>query len=347
LRLIWIRLDSLEQLQAEFSHDAFNQAALARLRESLVQLNEIFNTDHATFATTNQRIQLAQQRATQLQRLYTVTHIDSPVFSHSLSHWRSLIMGIVVVGLITLGGVAFLMRLAFRADAMRSRSEQALVESEARYKRLAAQRRLLLNELDHRVKNNLAGLMSLVNIYESSSRGVDEFAASVNGKLLAMGAAHEMMGQNGQLPIAFKSLIRRIANQFRETKLDKRQLEIDCDDIQVVSRQITPLAIICQELFANSSKYGAYRNGAGRVQIQCKAADLTPEGIGIRMIWREFDGPPVSPPQQLGQGLDMVESFVQYELKGACEFFFEDPGFRFELRCRLDSPNAEPQAQHA
>ncbi|MHC4994447.1 MAG: sensor histidine kinase [Planctomycetota bacterium] len=343
LKLMRVRLGALNKLRAEAVDDAQGRAALARLGESLDRLFDTYDRN-PTHAEIDRRIVLAQQRAAQLNRLHTVIRLDDPSLDESLEQWRSLLAGIVAVGLVTLGGVLYLMRLAFRAYAQRQRFERALLKSEAGYKQLALQRRNLLNELDHRVKNNLAGLMSLVNIYEASSGGVDEFAASMSDKLQAMGAAHEMMGQSGQLPIDMRGLILRIADQFGAIDQEER-LRLECDRVSVVSRQITPLAIVFQELFSNSAKHGAYSNGVGRVHVSCASHDPNPRDIGVHLVWRESGGPPVTPPDQPGQGLDMVEGFVQYELKGACEYGFEPDGFRFELRCRLSRAVTESEPQ--
>lgn len=340
LNLIQKRLDELNQMQSASDELNTSELALERLGEAVGRLQEAFSENKKNDVLA-ERIAMAQQRVIQLERLHTITHIENPMHVHALLHWRNLIWGVFGVGVITFGGVFFLMRLAYRAEMMRTRSEQKLQESEIRYKTLAFQRRQLLNELDHRVKNTLGGLLSLVDIYQGSSKDVDQFGASLGGKIMAMSTAHEIMSISGQLASGLEGLILRIAEQFISVELQATRLELDCEDIKIESRQVATFAIVCQELFANCAKYGAYSNGEGRVHIQCVAHDPTAKDIGIHLTWRESGGPTVTAPEDMGQGLGMVKGFVQYELGGTCDFGFDASGFCFELKCRLVRPKQE------
>src|SRR5690606_4979145 len=96
----------------------------------------------------------------------------------------------------------------------RKRAELALRESEERYRRLAASRQMLLDELNHRVKNNLSNLISLVSIIEERSPDPAAFARSVRQRLLGMNAVHEIITTSEWADMTLDALLRRLTGHF-------------------------------------------------------------------------------------------------------------------------------------
>src|SRR6185503_18847998 len=106
----------------------------------------------------------------------------------------------------------------------RRRAEEALRESERRAHESAEQareaaksakeaaefnRRLVL-EVDHRVRNNLAGLLSLVGAMRATTRDVDSFAAAIEGRLLAMVHVHQLLADTGWRPVDLRTLLKTL-----------------------------------------------------------------------------------------------------------------------------------------
>ncbi len=154
-------------------------------------------------------------------------------------------------------------------------SEQALQRSEAEQRELAERSKILLRELDHRVKNNLAGLYSLLSIYESSSTDVQTFARSVRGKVMAMKTVHELTATNAQSAIDLTHLVELLSHQFPAAHRQTQPVTLSGPPIKISSQQVAPMAMSIQELFTNSQKYGALSLPTGSVNISWRW--LTPD----------------------------------------------------------------------
>jgi two-component sensor histidine kinase len=215
------------------------------------------------------------------------------------------------------------------------RSEDSLRQSLDQQRDLASREQMLLRELDHRVRNNLAGLLGLLSLYERTGRSGPEIALAIRGKVAAMKDVHDVIsrarGSPVNIPRLLSTLIAELPPGARGGAVTTRG-----PDLRVSAAQASALAMIVQELFTNSAKYGALSIPGGTIRVEWNG-----DARHLNLNWRECGGPPVSPPRNVGVGLALVEGLAASELQGGCEFSFEPSGFTCALRAALSTP-ADP-----
>jgi hypothetical protein len=151
-------------------------------------------------------------------------------------------------------------------DALRS-AEAALQESEQAHRALAENRKLLLAELNHRVKNNLAGLFSLVSMYAATATQVNDFAEAIRGKLMAMKTVHELIASSGWKPVDLQTLVRTISEMFLTREMSVYPIAFRGEAVQLSPYQAGAVAMIVQELLTNSRKHGALARPGGSIEM--------------------------------------------------------------------------------
>lgn len=202
-------------------------------------------------------------------------------------------------------------------------------------RRAEEHRELLLQELNHRVKNILAVVRALAS--QTFRGAVDAEAArrAFEGRLTALAEAHNLL----------------VRGDWRRSRLDavlRSSLETGCPDgkrvaiagppVWIEARTAITLAIAAHELCTNALKYGALSREAGRVDVAWEVRS-TEDGRRLRLTWRERGGPPVAPPERGGFGMQMLERALAAEMEGEVRMEFEPAG----LVCRIDAPIADDQ----
>lgn len=235
-------------------------------------------------------------------------------------------------------------------------AEQKLRDSEQRYRALAASRKLLLNELDHRVKNNLAGLHALLSMYARRAESVGGFAEFMRQQLVAMTTVHEMIASANWEPIRLRDVVHHASSQFRLAEADGRTISLEGPTVTIAPRQAGPLIMVLHELFTNCRKHGAYAEATGHVAVAWEVEDSANGRRHLTLRWAESCGAdgdgaeaatePISP----GLGLGLVAGFTQHELGGSFTYERDAEGFRCTLTGILDAPptpSGEPGADEA
>jgi PAS domain S-box-containing protein len=224
--------------------------------------------------------------------------------------------------------------IAVCTDISERKRAEAQLERALAWKESALQReRTLLRELEHRVRNNLAGLLGLTSIYERSGRSVNEVASALRGKIRAMLQVHELMSPNPGAPIPLGILIRRLAEQCVSAERVEA-VRCDGDRIDLRPKHAGAIAMIVQELFTNSAKYGALSCPQGTMTISWKREEIEHEHW-LELTWEERSGETPKPPNNEGVGLRLIRGLSETELRGSVEFAFRAEGFFCLLRARL------------
>jgi len=200
--------------------------------------------------------------------------------------------------------------------------------------RKAADRRqkLLIDELNHRVKNTLATVQS----HESqSARGAptpDAFREGFEGRLMALSKAHDQL----TLHHWESAELRELFSASLAPYLDKgsERVTIRGETVALKPRAALTLAMTFHELSTNAAKYGALSAPAGRVEIHWRVDDRDTDAPWLRIEWEEKDGPPVSPPGRRGFGTRLIERSVEADFEGRATLAFEPSG----LRCAIEIP---------
>lgn len=189
--------------------------------------------------------------------------------------------------------------------------------------------KLLLDELNHRVKNTLASVQSVVVQAAKSARNVDEFRHAVEGRILAMSRAHDQLSRRSWADAELHELLRACITPY----LSKSNVVLHGESTIVAPRVGLMMCMAIHELATNAAKYGALSTSSGRVEIRWDV-DRADARRMLRLHWLERDGPPVAPPERHGFGTRLLERGVQAELHGTTSIRFTPQG----VECDIEVP---------
>ena len=197
-------------------------------------------------------------------------------------------------------------------------------ESEERQK-------LLIDELNHRVKNTLATIQSLA---AQTARGVStigEFRQAFEGRLIALSHAHDQLTRRHWQSADLRDLVQAATTPY----LLKAQGQIvtQGEAVTLSPRAALTLALVFHELTTNAVKYGALSSPNGRIETQWRLRRALPDPA-LLIEWHEHDGPPVDAPSRQGFGSRFIVHSVVSELKGKARLHYDPAG----LRCTVEIP---------
>jgi two-component sensor histidine kinase/CheY-like chemotaxis protein len=209
--------------------------------------------------------------------------------------------------------------LAQVAQAM-ERADTKIGEQEQRL-------RLLIAELDHRVKNMLASVQAIA----TRTFGSMPQAAVFSGRLSALGNVHSQLSKSqGQ-----GTLLRPLIEGTLIGQLDIfDRVQAAGQEIVLNPKAAQAIGLALHELTTNSMKYGALSVDGGSIRIQWKLTEDEPSRF--MFAWKEHDGPPVSKPSRQGFGSMLIERVLAAELNGSAKLHFAPDGVAFILDAPLD-----------
>jgi light-regulated signal transduction histidine kinase (bacteriophytochrome)/CheY-like chemotaxis protein len=179
-----------------------------------------------------------------------------------------------------------------------------------RERKIAAGRdRLLMAELDHRVKNTLANIEALVMQTSLSADSLSGFVEGLAARIQSMAKAHSLLSQSRWEGVAISSLLKEELDPYMR---GRSAFDILGPDIVLTSKSALALSLAIHELATNAGKYGALSSPAGRVAIHWA---LMGNG-GLKLSWTETGGPPVSAPNRRGFGSTLIERALAMETDG-------------------------------
>jgi two-component sensor histidine kinase/PAS domain-containing protein len=191
--------------------------------------------------------------------------------------------------------------------------------------------RLVVNELNHRVKNNLAMAQAMA---AQTFRNADDLAqaqASFSARIMALAKANDLLTDEHWVDASLRVLIE--AAVAPHCPDDPARCWIEGPDVRLSPKTALSLTMAFHELATNAVKHGAWSTPDGRV-----SATWTVEGGRLHLEWRESGGPPVRPPERRGFGSRLIERGLAAELDGEAKLGFEKEG----LVCVIDAPLLRP-----
>ena len=193
-------------------------------------------------------------------------------------------------------------------------------------------RNSLTRELNHRVKNTLANVLSIVSMTRRRTDSLDEFAEGIDNRIRALSATHDLLTQSewGTTPIA--SVIEVELAPY--TGDQDHDVVAEGPPVELAPNDALSLGLAIHELSTNAAKYGALSVPGGRISIHW---ELVKENLA-RIDWIESGGPRVGLPNKRGFGTDLIEKIVAHELRHPVELEFHPDG----VRCNLLVPVREP-----
>ena len=186
-------------------------------------------------------------------------------------------------------------------------------------------RDLLAKELSHRIKNIFAVVAGLVSMSVRNHPELEPFGRELIGTIQALGRAHDFVRPaEGKRRTGLHGMLGDLFSPYGSG--DHARVTVTGDDVTILARAATPLALVFHELATNSAKYGALSTDEGTVDLS-----IEDRGKTLLLRWVERGGPPVKPNPKEGFGSRLVEMSVTGQLGGSWDRRFETDGMVCEL----------------
>lgn len=193
------------------------------------------------------------------------------------------------------------------------------IERQAFMASLTRQRGLLIDELNHRVRNILALVKSVSQQASKDQGSLESYSQALESRIMALAAAHDFGAGSAARAVPFEKIVALELAPYdapgeNRFELTGRRFSIRAD--------LAPIfALVIHELATNAVKYGALSNASGRVTIN---SEQTKDGI--QLVWQEFGGPKVTNPNARGFGTTLIQQAVPYEMSGTASIMFAEGG---------------------
>jgi PAS domain S-box-containing protein len=195
-------------------------------------------------------------------------------------------------------------------------------------KRAEDQQRVLVAELDHRVKNVLATVSAIVTQTQDAGGSTVDFVAALDSRIKSLARAHELLSQSRWSGV---SLAEIAWCEFAPYSADN--VECSGPNVTLKAEAAQAMAMVLHELTTNAAKYGAFSDRTGRVLLRWRWLENGSQGR-LAIEWREIGGPPVLAPQQSSYGTTIIRELIPFEFGGTVELTFPGDG----VRCRIEIP---------
>jgi two-component sensor histidine kinase len=198
--------------------------------------------------------------------------------------------------------------------------------------------RLLINELNHRVKNTLATVQSIAAQTLRSEGDPEAVREAFTARLMALSTAHDVLTRESW---EGAELAQIVASAIRPFEGVRGRFVIDGPAVWLEPKSALAIAMALHELGVNAVKYGALTAEGGRVELSWRI----PEADQLHLTWREAGGPSVTPPARAGFGSRLIQRGLAGELGGHAEIRFEPSGVVCEITAALGRPVAPSPAR--
>lgn len=193
-----------------------------------------------------------------------------------------------------------------------------------------ARQKVMIDELNHRVKNSLATVQSLALQTVKHADGLEEFAVNFEARLMALAKAHDLLTKRNWMSAPLQGLVEDIVAPY-STGPDR--LRIEGGPVEINSRAALALTMVLSELVTNAAKYGALSRATGTLSVSWRIAP-DPDAVLI-FSWKEAGGPEVREPTRRGFGTRLIQRCVERDMDGELNMTFDPAGLRAEARIPL------------
>ena len=207
----------------------------------------------------------------------------------------------------------------YEAERERAKSADRLALEIEHRRRIERHQNLLLDELNHRVKNTLATVQAMATqtLKDVETGPRDTFLA----RLFALSGQHDLLTLDNWEGASFEGVVRRALRPWREG--GRARFKVEGPAVHLDPKRALSLGMVFHELATNAAKHGALSNEAGTVQVSWT---LEAEGKLLRLRWQEQGGPRVAEPQHRGFGLRLIQQGLEREISGKVMLDFQPDG---------------------
>src|SRR5689334_4279785 len=208
-------------------------------------------------------------------------------------------------------------------------------------RRTAQRQSMLVGELNHRVKNALAIVQSLVqaSLRQATSRPAQAMAQTLAERLQALHRAHDLLLESQWSGASLKAMVERELDPYKRE--DGPKILIKGPDVLLPPASTSILAMTLHELATNAVKYGALSQNNGQLAINWKTA----RGNRLMLTWEERGSlHPVPTKRGSGFGMQLIDKGIRHNLGGETKVEFRPAGLYVEMNVPLE-PSKEPRAK--
>lgn len=214
---------------------------------------------------------------------------------------------------------ALLATETMEAERERAKSADMLALEVEHRRRIERQQNLLLDELNHRVKNTLATVQAIAiqTLKGADIPARDTFIA----RLFALSSQHDLLTLGNWEGASLEGVVLRALRVCDDAA--RARVHVEGPAVHLDTKRALALGMAFHELASNAARHGALSNPGGRVDVGWQ---LAPDGKSLRLTWRESGGPPIVAPAPKGFGLRLVEQGLAREISGAVTLDFAPQG---------------------
>lgn len=202
-------------------------------------------------------------------------------------------------------------------------------------KRAEATQRLLIGELNHRVKNTLASVQAIATQTLRHSTGPSDFAPTFIGRIHALARAHSLLSSTTWQGASLRELIE---GQIQTGTMEAGTLVATGPELDLKPEPALHLALVLHELTTNAHKYGALSVPGGRVELEWSV-----QGGTLSLCWCERGGPPAQAPTRRGFGSALIERSLRAE-GGTAQAQYGEAGLCWQFTLPYDARPRGPAA---
>jgi PAS domain S-box-containing protein len=205
-----------------------------------------------------------------------------------------------------------------------------------KHKEDEAKSKSLIDELNHRVKNTLSMVQSIVWQALRTASDPKLIREAIESRLIALSRSHDLLTRENWESAGLRDIVHDALQPFAVADGRAERIVIKGENIRFSPKSAMALGIAFNELATNAVKYGALSNERGSILIEW-TKEPTPEGGRLLLHWQEKDGPPVTTPSRIGFGSRVIERGLTHELDGTVRLDYRPAG----LACAMTIPIPE------
>ncbi len=212
----------------------------------------------------------------------------------------------------------------------------AMIRDITEQKRLGEQLRLMVNELNHRVKNSLATVQGIAAQSLRDTKPLSEAREALMRRLFAFAKTHDVLTECSWTGATLDEVADAAVNFLQDN--DRTRIRKDGPSVRLAPRAALVFSLVLNELATNAVKYGALSKAAGQVEVAWHLTSENGAAPRLALRWQEKNGPPVVPPTRRGFGSRLIEGHLATELEGVVHSDYAPDGFV----CSIDVPYVTP-----
>ena len=217
------------------------------------------------------------------------------------------------------------------------RAAQVVARDISGRKRAQRRQTLMLRELDHRVKNNLAAIVSIAEQTLRDATDLDSFGSAFLGRVRALASLHDLLARGGADGADLERIVCQCVQSYRLGPT--QDVRIRGPRVALPRRIASTLTMTVHELATNAAKYGSLSVPAGRVSVQWDVRPTDQHPRTLVLDWTERGGPSVREDRPSGFGTELIRTALKYECQGVVDLLFKPEG----VVCRISVPLPERQ----